>query len=567
MAAAGAGALGRVLAAAKAPAGRRVLLGLASLSIVWTLGGYARTLASALRHGRITEFDDAYMFVRYADNLIAGRGVSWNPDGAPTLGATTLPYLFVIAALRRFVHVEPGLLVVIASSSFGLVAALVLCATFARTVGARSALGAALVAGALLPLILARPIFVYHAFSGMETTLAVLVNALVILATRLLVERPTGARAALAGGLSFAAYAVRPDSAVLALLYPAISILLSVPRARSRRLLAVWLGVAACLIGADLGLKAAVFGDPRPLSLFVKRFGYYAGFDDHGMWNPVTYLAQFTASFWPCLAVPLALAKKRHARELGALLLPAAVSVAYDFTVHQIMGLEARFYLPLLPGLVAGAAVVLRDRRGEGEPWALPARLPARLAGLALLVLFPTLLEAPLARAYAGAFMRTKREVPRARMVTTALRPLPPLGWFGALQEMSRVAASLPAGVTMAATEVGLVGAAAPQVTIVDMSGLNDVFLARHGFSVPYLLERRPDLVWMPAFVYSGMLADLLDSDELHRDYDLYRSAYGTGIAVRREGPHRAEVEGALRRGWDRVYPGVDMNDYLVRWE
>ena len=30
-------------------------------------------------HPEATDFDDAYMFVRYADNVLAGRGLVWNP--------------------------------------------------------------------------------------------------------------------------------------------------------------------------------------------------------------------------------------------------------------------------------------------------------------------------------------------------------------------------------------------------------------------------------------------------------------------------------------------------------
>ena len=37
-----------------------------------------------------TDFDDAYMFLRYANNWLAGFGMRWNRDEAPVYGATSL---------------------------------------------------------------------------------------------------------------------------------------------------------------------------------------------------------------------------------------------------------------------------------------------------------------------------------------------------------------------------------------------------------------------------------------------------------------------------------------------
>jgi hypothetical protein len=35
-----------------------------------------------------TDFDDAYVYVRYANNLIDGHGLVWNPGGAAVYGVT-----------------------------------------------------------------------------------------------------------------------------------------------------------------------------------------------------------------------------------------------------------------------------------------------------------------------------------------------------------------------------------------------------------------------------------------------------------------------------------------------
>ena len=41
-------------------------------------------------------WDDAYMFTRYADNLLATGKATWNPGGEPTYGLTSVLYLAVV---------------------------------------------------------------------------------------------------------------------------------------------------------------------------------------------------------------------------------------------------------------------------------------------------------------------------------------------------------------------------------------------------------------------------------------------------------------------------------------
>ncbi|MDP6777923.1 MAG: hypothetical protein QGI83_14290, partial [Candidatus Latescibacteria bacterium] len=40
--------------------------------------------------------DDAFMFVRYADRLLADGRLAWNPGGESTYGPTSLLYLAVV---------------------------------------------------------------------------------------------------------------------------------------------------------------------------------------------------------------------------------------------------------------------------------------------------------------------------------------------------------------------------------------------------------------------------------------------------------------------------------------
>src|SRR5690606_22137822 len=65
------------------------------------------------RWGVWTVWDDAWMFQRYADNVLAGHGVTWNAGEAPTYGLTSLLYLIPnIAARAVFGNVAVSVLVV-----------------------------------------------------------------------------------------------------------------------------------------------------------------------------------------------------------------------------------------------------------------------------------------------------------------------------------------------------------------------------------------------------------------------------------------------------------------------
>src|SRR5262245_14662222 len=66
------------------------------LAVVIVVADRARAVATAPP----TDFDDAYMYLRYAHNLLRGHGISWNA-GTPVYGATSLLHLFVVSAVGR----------------------------------------------------------------------------------------------------------------------------------------------------------------------------------------------------------------------------------------------------------------------------------------------------------------------------------------------------------------------------------------------------------------------------------------------------------------------------------
>ena len=116
----------------------------------------------------------------------------------------------------------------------------------------------------------------------------------------------------------------------------------------------------------------------------------------------------------------------------------------------------------------------------------------------------------------------------------------------------------------MAATEVGYLGERAQQVNVIDLAGLNDYEIARHGFEMNALLARKPDLIWMPHRNYTYQRGVMLSNAELLREYDVYAGAANYGLAVRKDSPVRGQIEERMKVFWSAVYPGYAMDDYLV---
>src|SRR4029079_12969801 len=125
--------------------------------------------------------------------------------------------------------------------------------------------------------------------------------------------------------------------------------------ASDRRLRAAAVIYVSCLgvvILGDLFLKARVFGDVIPLSLFAKRTGFYADYLGAWRWNPVRYALGFVANCLPWLFLMTAVADRQGLLRLAAMLGPVALTFLGFMGIVQIMGFGARFYYPFLPFVI-----------------------------------------------------------------------------------------------------------------------------------------------------------------------------------------------------------------------
>ena len=384
--------------------------------------------------------DDAFIGLRYAANLLAGRGLVFNP-GEAVEGVTNLGWVLLVAGAG---WAAPAALPWLAKAlgTACLAVALALVAAAHR----RLAPEAPAWEICLLPvLVVAQPETLYFSLAGMETGLAALLLAGML---RCVLDEPP--RLALAAALAGLLFTVRPETVVL---LPAFLALAAVPWLRARR------GAPAgrrpflrALLGAG-GLFAALV-----LAVTLFRLAYY------GAPLPNTYLAKGPAGAADVLgrAWDLLLGRNPHApppfggalflalagygawslrrRPLPALLLAAAVGTGLLFAVYARLDWTGtgRYFGPYAPlaavllvrGLFAATGRI--PRLGRPAATALAAAVGMLLVGVGLYRTREHL--GPAARGdYPGFVLTSESLVDPAR----------------------RIGALLPAGTTVAARRIG----------------------------------------------------------------------------------------------------------------
>jgi hypothetical protein len=541
----------------------RQSLCLGLLGLLLVTGLVAARLA-ALTHVAPTDFDDAYMVLRYADHLLAGQGMAWNPGEGSVYGTTSLLHLAVVVLVKAvFPWLGPAAVLQVASgaAAVGFLAALIgsasLCSRHARL--QRNWIFWTAV---LLPLVAFGEAFGFHAGTGMDTMVSALANATLVFFTLQFARTPNFARAVWTALASLVAVLARPDNLPCALLCPILAVLLLAPRP-GRRLLMVWGVLAGGLFAAMVLTEWTLLGSPLPLSFFAKQPWYYGGFAGEFTWNPFLFLKVFGYSVWPFVVAVILFVDRQGLRRAAALLVPVLVTFVVLFRFNQIMGHLGRFYYPFLPFFVAAGALEFDawlGRMQAGQP--VRARPMVGRAGLAVLaVLLGSLSLSVAAGVYGSRASGQKLAWPGGFHVPAA-EPLPEIDSWQAAHAIAAIAVAAPPGTSLAMSEHGLPGALAAQATIIDMLGLHDPFFARHGFSAAELFRRRPDVIWLPHADHTQMLRDLLDSDDFWNHYVFYPDAFFHGIALRTDGPHSARLAELLWAQWQKAYPGLPIADY-----
>ncbi|HNH04009.1 MAG TPA: hypothetical protein PLF18_04650 [Anaerolineales bacterium] len=518
-----------------------------------------------------TTFDDAYMFIRYADNFIHGYGFAWNPDGVQTYGATSILYLgLVIIARIIFQGLGSGKLLVALSAGLGLPAIVLTAYTVSRYAESKLLKSSFLWLTVLLVgYLVTAPVYLFHMKSGMDSTLSFLCNALLIFSTLGWVYNENRYRlfstlTVIAGYLAFLA---RPDNLLYTFFFPVLAILFLAPEGRRKRLVHFlgWLGV---LLALDTLVKFIVFSDPLPLPFYAKSSGFYEGYIGTHTWNPIEYLFAFGTLALPFLVLIVLSSTKQTLKLLAVFLLPIALTFTYYFTVVQIMGFEARYYFPALPYLIV-LSILMLDRSlssGDTEGESHGKRLMRVLILLLIVALFSnSTLKTITSDAYKNSqIAATKVYSPHTEYTTPAAKELPERGTWPMVLAVAKFSKSLPEGIIFAQSEYGFTGAESPHLYIVDIIGLHDSYFAHNGFSVDEFLRRKPDLIWFPHFDYTKITAEIIDSQTFWEQYEFYPGAFDFGLAIRKDSLNYQAIHKAIEPVWREVYETRQMEDYLA---
>jgi arabinofuranosyltransferase len=448
----------------------------------------AAFLAHALHHAFVQ--DDAYVFLRYSQNLLDGHGPVWNP-GEPVEGYSSLVWMLGLALLLiPGVEVEP--LIHAATLAAGLATLLV---AFQLS---RERTGSVVAGWFAVTCLLTDRTFAVWSTSGMETRLyglLALAGAALALGAR---ERPAARSGSLLGSCLALLCLTRPEGILLA------GLALAFVRSRGavvRSTVRLAAGICGTVIALQFAWRLSYYGRLLPNTFYVKVGGIEFADGARYLWD---YATSFPLS---TVAISIAVAANAARNERTAFeLYLALVCATYAIYIAAIGGgfMEFRWVDVLLPIGYVSLAVLL------ARLWSRTTRHAAH-AALALV-----LVAVPAGNLY---FDRVFDNRPHRVLTREAMSVLTTDRWVVVGKWFAEIAEP---GESLATTAAGAIPYYS-RLPSVDMLGLNDAFVAGladqpgrrigHRKSAPheYLVERgitfvlgEPRISSTPRFDTSG---------------------------------------------------------------
>ena len=407
-----------------------------------------------------TRFDDAYIFIRYAKNIINGHDVSWNSTDGPVYGFTSTAYLIWITFLRYILPFNDSIILQMGSVLMGILYLVFLIDTILFLIPAdKSHQQYSFLIVFCFLLIFGRGL-IYHLYSGMDTTMSMLANMLII-RQLIKVQYPIKTKALIWIILaSFFSYWSRPDNIFYAFLVPLLWFLFQNYAQRFRTIIWMLLGLTA-MIFSDLIIKFWYFGDWLPLSFYVKQNGFYGGYADHHLWNPVTYILNILTVNAPFIILVILFVTKRTFLHIAAFILPTILTFLSLHHSVQIMGMESRFYYPSTPFIVIAGVYVLMSQAKISDVFEkLINHIQSPIRILALYAVFILVAN--------NLVLSSKYEQQLSQKDVVYENPIlydvqfnslvNKNDWFSDILYTSMIVDDLPSGSTIACTEIGLIG-------------------------------------------------------------------------------------------------------------
>ncbi len=500
-----------------------------------------------LRMTGVVVWDDAYFFVRYADNLLQHGSWSWNPGDPPTYGLTSLAYGAQVGILRTLSG-PPALTLWLGSMVWGSVSLLLIGRlVFTKTdPDGKSLLFAGFLAVATIGFQI--PQLAQHFTSGMDTMMGVAwISGYLLLFKRWESSLSPGKAFVLGlfGGLT---WFVRPELMLITVALPLGAAIWSERKVLKTQGWYALLFTGFVLISCTF-LAENYFGKVFPLSFWVKSANAYGPeITSKYHLEGLKQLGIFAACNWIPLGVILGTivtGRKYWWQNLSpgdrALFWGLVLYLIYETVfVLQIMGYAQRFYFPIWPALLylGGRSMVITLKKRPD----LLSKGPVKIkwsGAVGLISLFAIVI-------LLSSWMQRPRNLSRdwGKFGTEAIYTgIGEHNWPLLMRW-----AIFPKDFKMGGTELGIPGVLHPDKSIVDFTGLHDPVMIG-GFSVVHLLEQEPDLIYMPHPDYVGMHELLKESAEFQAAYQVYEpealQSY-LGIALRRQSQYYYQMRGII---------------------
>ncbi len=477
--------------------------------------------------------DDAYIFTRYADNILTRGTLSFNPGYEATYGLTSPAFLGVVLPIRAVLSQNPALTMLCSSAVCGLIfIGLLIVLVRKSSDGMDHPMNHMITVIILLSFALAAGDFSVHFLSGMDTMFALAFLTGYILLCMWHQRSLTVSSMLLTGFMGGLAFSFRPDLLIYTITVPFVVLLFSSGRKAKLKAAGI-ISVTSLTVLFQVLLYSKFLNSPLPLPFYAKSIDHYGSYlQEQYHLVPIKQLCKYIFSFpffFSAICVALYIDFRSWWKAISAtgkgLLLATAAFVGYHlFFVIPIMGYSQRFYYLMLPALVFLAVrsmvfIVERTSLNDILRKGLMDKVDSK-AILAVTVLFLVFALGPPVAREAYPLLTTDNGEYRGFDVTEEYRDRWTTYWF-CLDEFSR----LPDDMVIAATEIGHPLAMNPGKTIIDLTGLNETTIAHNGFSADRFFQcYQPDLIYMPHPDYQEMSRQLNADPYFTGHYELFSS-------------------------------------------
>ena len=518
-------------------------------------------------------FEDAYMFIRYAKIWHLGYGEAWNIDEGPVYGNTSQLHFLWVLVLTAYGNLSDDSIIKISSYIPALLFIAWLpwfCVRHSTLfVGRAPYQQYVLWLGIVGPLVYWHTPFAYHSLTGMDTSLSILMNLWLIDAIlsyeklsyeKSSCERSKSAYLLAAIVVSYLAYSTRPENILAVSLFSVLYfffIMKDIPAVKK------YIAGLALLLLADTLFKYFYFGDFLPLAFYSKKSGFIQGNAGAGFSHPAFYFFYFLSTILPYVILQFfSLRNDNYFKQL-VIIVPAILTMAYFFTMMTVMNMNGRYFYPFTPYFITAAVVTFNSNSINSKQYVKNTVL----AVVALLLWW--LLQVSQHRN--GDIVNYL--LGDLHLCDDSLK-IPADNFAGVGYHVDRegfvhvvnVLKDTPAGVRVAMSEHGFIGAKIPNTHIIDMTGLHDPYVAKHGFSASWLFEEKPDMIWLPHWHNTCMIRDILTYETFRQHYVFYPGLFTWGVALRKDSRYYTLLGDRVEEQVESMYPGYHLQDFEKQW-